>query len=233
MYSAPSREGRQSLLQTSTLLPRQQVTGWDHQAVGAGAEPPLDKQVQVGEVSHHFQTGLWDEKMDTVAAPAAARLSEISWSQGNDDHPSIAKVQDDPLEICDRGSQRHLVDDHDLPDHVEGAVLLLAYCGELPVRVGAAETGIIQTINHDWRLSWEAGAIGGHLRQDLGDSIGSEDPPACDDSLHYDPEGGNVVGEPVGVAGADDQGRHTVGGPHRGLVKQESNFGQRGEKDME
>ncbi len=42
------------------LLPSQQVAGRDHLAVGAGAEPPLDKQVQAGEVRHHLQAELRD-----------------------------------------------------------------------------------------------------------------------------------------------------------------------------
>ncbi len=61
MDGAPGGEGRQSLLEADTLLASQQVTDWDHQAVSTGAEPPLNKQVQAGEVGHHFQTGVGDE----------------------------------------------------------------------------------------------------------------------------------------------------------------------------
>ncbi len=71
---APGREGRQGLLQAGALLPSQQVAGRDHLAVGAGAEPPLDEQVQGGEVRHHPQAKLGNKKMDAVTSGAAARL---------------------------------------------------------------------------------------------------------------------------------------------------------------
>jgi hypothetical protein len=69
------------------------------------------------------------------------------------------------------------VDHHDLTDHVKDTIFLLANCRELPVCVGAAKAGIVKTLNHNWRLSWKAGAVGGHLGQDLRDRISGEDPP--------------------------------------------------------
>jgi hypothetical protein len=43
---APGGERRQGLLEAGPLLASQLVAGWDHQAVSAGAEPPLDKLVK-------------------------------------------------------------------------------------------------------------------------------------------------------------------------------------------
>ncbi len=132
--------------------------------VGAGTEFPLNEQVQAGKVGHHFQTRVGDEKVSAVAAVTATRQREVPRSRSDDEHTPATKGQDDPLEIRHCRGQRDLMDDHDLPDHVEDAVLLSAYSGELAVRIGAAKTHIIQTINNDRCLSWETGAVGAHLR---------------------------------------------------------------------
>ncbi len=96
---APRGEGRQGLLEAGPLLAHQQVACWDHQAVGAGAEPPLDELVKSSQVRHHFQTGIRDEKVDTVGAIAATRLCEVPRSGGDDDHAPVSAGYDDPLEV--------------------------------------------------------------------------------------------------------------------------------------
>ncbi len=111
MDGAPGGEGRQGLLEAGSLLAGQPVAGRDDQAVRAGAEPPLDKLVEAGEIRHHFQTGVRDEEMYAVSTVAAARLREVSRAGGDDDHSSVAAGNDDPLEVCHSGSQRDLMDD--------------------------------------------------------------------------------------------------------------------------
>ncbi len=74
MDGPPGREGRQCLFRAGSILPSQQITGRDDLAVGAGAQSPLDEDVQPGEVGHHLQAGLWDQEVGAMAGRAAARL---------------------------------------------------------------------------------------------------------------------------------------------------------------
>ncbi len=48
------------------------------------------------------------------------------------------------------------------------------------------------------------------MRENVGNRVGGEDPPAGGDRLRDDAEGGRGVGEPVGVARADEQGRRVL-----------------------
>ncbi len=57
-----------------SLLPSQQITGRNDLAVGAGAQSPLDEDVQPGEVGHHLQAGLRDQEVGAMAGCTAARL---------------------------------------------------------------------------------------------------------------------------------------------------------------
>jgi hypothetical protein len=168
---APGGEGRQGLLEAGSLLAGQQVAGRDDQAVRAGAEPPLDKLVEAGEIRHHFQSGVRDEEMYAVGTVAAAGLREVSWAGGDDDHSSVAAGKADPLEVCHSGSQRDLMDDDNFANNVEIAILQFADGGNLSVRIGAAKTHIVKTIYHNRCISRKAGAEVVHLRQDAGDRV--------------------------------------------------------------
>ncbi len=63
MDCPPGREGRQGHLHTGCSLTGQQVAGGNYLAVRAGSQPPLDEGVQVGEVGHHLEAGLWDQNV--------------------------------------------------------------------------------------------------------------------------------------------------------------------------
>ncbi len=104
------------------------------------------------------------------------------------------------------------MDDHYLSHHVEVAVLLFADGRKLAVRIGTAEAGIVQAIDHYRCLRPENGSVSAHLWYDGGDNVGIEDPPAGCDGLRDDTQGGGGVGEPVSVAGAEKQGRHVLQG---------------------
>ena len=79
VHGDPGGDGRQSLLRTGILLPSQKVAGRDHVAVGTGAEPPQDEQMQAGEVGREFQSGVRDEELDAVSTStvAAAWLGKV------------------------------------------------------------------------------------------------------------------------------------------------------------
>ncbi len=137
-----------------------------------------------------------------MGAVTAARLREVPRTRGDDNHSPVSAGQDDPLEICHRGGQCDLMDDDYLADHVEITILQLAYSRDLSVRIGTAKTHIIKTVDHNRCISWKAGAVVVHLREDAGDRVGGEDPPAGGedppaggDGLRDDAECGGGVGE--------------------------------------
>ncbi len=57
-----------------------------------------------------------------MGAVTPARLREVPRSRGDDDHTPVSAGQDDPLEVRHRCSQRDLMDDNKLPDHVEDSI---------------------------------------------------------------------------------------------------------------
>ncbi len=65
VHGDPGGEGRQSHLRTGFLLPSQKA------AVGTGAEPPLDEQMQAGEVGREFQSGVGVDAVSTSTVAAA------------------------------------------------------------------------------------------------------------------------------------------------------------------
>ncbi len=81
--------------------------------------------------------------MSAVFVAAAAGLGQVPGPWGNDDDSPVAACKDDALQVGHRCGQCDLVDDHDLADHMEDAVILLADSRELTVSVGAAETGVV------------------------------------------------------------------------------------------
>jgi hypothetical protein len=84
--------------------------------------------VKASQARHHFQTGIRNEKVDTVGAITATRLREVPRSRGDDNHTSVSAGQDDPLEVRHRCTQRDLVDDDNFPtnwfSHFFDALLL-------------------------------------------------------------------------------------------------------------
>ncbi len=98
-----------------------------------------------------------------MAVAAATRLRQVPRARCDDNDSPIAASDDNPLQIGHRRSQRDLMDHHDLADRVEEAVLQFDDSRQLAIGVGAAETGIVQAINHYGSLCREAGAIGAHL----------------------------------------------------------------------
>jgi hypothetical protein len=109
--------------------------------------------VEASKIRHHFQTGVWDEKVHAMRTVAAARLCEVARAGGDDDHSSVATGDDDPLEICHCGSQRDLMDNDNFTHNVEIAILQFVDGRELTARVSAAKTHIIETVYHDWSVS--------------------------------------------------------------------------------
>ncbi len=102
------------------------------------------------------------------------------------------------------------MDDDNFSHDVVDVVLLLRDSRELAVAVSAAEAGIVQAINNHWGILRQALTEPNHLRQDCRHRVGGENPPAGGDGLGDDAEGGSGVGEAVGVAAADEEGRHIV-----------------------
>ncbi len=58
---------------------------------------------------------------------------QVPWAGSNNDHLSVATGQDDPLEVGDGGGQRHLVNHHNLTNHMKHAIILLADRRELAI----------------------------------------------------------------------------------------------------
>jgi hypothetical protein len=163
--------------------------------------------VEAGEIRHHFQSGVRDEEVYAVRTVAAARLCEVARARGDDNHTSVAAGEDDPLEVSHCSGQRDLMDNDNFTNNVEVAILQFVDGRDLTVRIGAAKTHIIKTVYHDRSVSRKAGAAIIHLRKDAGDRVSGKDPPAGGDGLRDDAESGSGVGESVGVARADEQGR--------------------------
>jgi hypothetical protein len=81
---------------------------------------------------------------------------------------------------------------------------------EMAVLVGAAETGIVQTIDHNRSIFRERVAQFNHLREDGRYSISREDPAGRGDCLGDDTQCWGGVCEAVGVAAADEERRHVL-----------------------
>jgi len=78
--------------------------------------------------------------------------------------------------------------------------------GDDAIAVCLAKGRIVEAVEDNWSLSRQCEAIGLNLRQDSGDGGGVKNPPALRDGVGDDPHVGRRVGQPVGVAAADEEG---------------------------
>ncbi len=102
--------------------------------------------------------------MRAVVAAAAAGGAVVAGPRGDDEYHPVPAGHQQPLQIGHHRRQRDFVDDDELSRNVIEAVLLLCYGRKLAITVRAAETGVVQTVDHHWSSGWKGATELRHLR---------------------------------------------------------------------
>ncbi len=127
VHGPPRRESRQGLLWGGVDLAGENVTGRQDGAVGAGAQPPRNEEVQPGQVLHQLDAGLRNLQVSTVVATATTGNSVVAGPGGDDDDQPVAAGHQQPLQVRHRRGQRDFMDDDKLTGDVVEAIFLLFY----------------------------------------------------------------------------------------------------------
>jgi len=111
---------------------------------------------------------------------------------------------------------------------MELVVRQLDNLGDDAITVCLAKGRIVEAVEHNRSLRRQCKAVGLNLGQDGGDGGGVEDPPTLRNGVGDDPHVGRRVGQPVGVAPADEKGRSVFSRPWKdrgkGQVSREDGF---------
>ncbi len=150
VHGLPRRESSQGILWRGVHFACEEVTSRQDGAVGAGAQPSRDEQMQPSQVLHPLDARLRNLQVSAMVTTAAAGDAVVAGSRGDDEYHPVPAGHQQPLQIGHLRRQRDFVDDDEFARDVIEAVFLLCDGRELAVTVRAAEAGVVQAINHHW-----------------------------------------------------------------------------------
>ncbi len=207
VHTTPTGVGGQHLTRGDAVLSSQKVTSRDDLAVRERADPALKEAVEASQIQQKLGRRLRYQPVCTVGDVTAAGSVDEAKEGGDNVHLPVTADRQDPLDVGHSCRHGDFVGHDQLPHDMKLAIRQLNNLGDDAVAVCLAKGRIVEAVENNWSLSGQGEAVGLNLRQDSGDGGGVEYPPALRDGVGDDPHVGRRVGQPGGVAAADEEGR--------------------------